>query len=63
MFTVVDDMTSSRSKTPANWSVPVPQTSRTRATAKVASPTAFMTNAFLAAAIAAGRWCQKPIRR
>ena len=29
----------------------------------VASPKAFMMNAFLAAATACGRWCQKPISR
>jgi hypothetical protein len=37
--------------------------SRKSASAIVASPTAFMTNAFLAAAIADGRSCQKPISR
>ena len=31
--------------------------------ARPTSPTAFITNAFLAAATALGRWCQKPIRR
>jgi hypothetical protein len=34
-----------------------------RASAIVASPNAFMMNAFLAAAIAAGRSCSNPIRK
>ena len=37
--------------------------SRKSASAKVASPNAFITNAFLAAATAVGRSCQKPISR
>jgi hypothetical protein len=36
---------------------------RKSASAIVASPIAFITNAFFAAAIADGRWCQKPISR
>ncbi len=36
---------------------------RKKASAIVASPIAFITNAFLAAAIALGRSCQKPISR
>jgi hypothetical protein len=36
---------------------------RKSASAIVASPTAFITKAFFAAAIASGRWCQKPISR
>ena len=51
------------SNTPKNSSVPVSQTSSTQAMANVASPIAFITNAFFAAATASGRLCQKPIRR
>ena len=37
--------------------------SSTHASANVASPIAFITNAFFAAATASGLWCQNPIRR
>ncbi len=50
-------------KTEANSSVPVCWISRKSASAMAASPTAFMMKAFLAAAIALGRSCQKPISR
>ncbi len=46
-----------KSTEPAFW------ISRKSASAIVASPIAFMTKAFFAAAIALGRSCQKPIRR
>src|SRR6266545_2672109 len=46
-----------------NSSEPAFLISRKNASAIVASPIAFMTNAFFAAAIALGRSCQKPIRR
>ena len=49
-----------RSKTPANSSVPVSQMSRTRPSANVASPIAFITNAFLAAATASGSLVPEP---
>ena len=49
--------TTSKSSEPVFW------ISRKKASAMVASPTAFMMNAFLAAATALGRSCQKPIRR
>ena len=57
------DRESTWPKTPAYSSVPVCQMSRTSPSASVASPIAFMTNAFFAAATASGRWCQNPIRR
>jgi hypothetical protein len=62
-FTVVDDHESARVNASANASVPVCQMITKRASAIVASPTAFITNAFFAAATASGRSCQKPIRR
>ncbi len=62
-FTVVSDMPSTFAKTAENSSAPVYQISSTAASAKVASPIAFITNAFFAAATASGRWCQKPISR
>jgi hypothetical protein len=62
-FTIVVDMPSTWSKTLLNSSVPVVAMRSTRARANVASPTAFITNAFFAAATASGLWCQKPIRR
>jgi hypothetical protein len=43
--------------------VPVFQTRSTIASTNVASPIAFMTNAFFAAATASGRLCQNPIKR
>jgi hypothetical protein len=52
-----------RANTVSKSSEPVFQISRKRDSAIVASPTAFMTNAFFAAAMAVGRWCQKPISR
>ena len=45
------------------WTLPVCEIRRNRASAKVASPKAFITKAFLAAATALGRSCQNPIRR
>ena len=50
-------------KTPAKSSCPVCWISRKSASATVASPKAFITNAFLAAAIAEGRSWWKPISR
>jgi hypothetical protein len=50
-------------KTISKLSEPVRWISRKSASAIVASPTAFITNAFFAAAIAVGRSCQKPISR
>ena len=53
-----------RARTPTSKSsVPVCWISRKSASAIVASPTAFMMNAFLAAAIALGRSWRKPISR
>ena len=43
--------------------MPVLQIRSTSASANVASPTAFMTNAFFAAATASARACQNPISR
>ena len=43
--------------------MPVSQISSTRPSASVASPIAFITNAFFAAATASGLWCQNPISR
>ena len=37
--------------------------SSTRPSASVASPIAFITKAFFAAATASGLWCQNPMRR
>ena len=51
------------SNTPAKSTMPVCQKSRKIASAIVASPTAFITNAFFAAAIADGRSWWKPISR
>ena len=51
------EKTFSKSSEPVRW------IRRKRASAIVASPTAFITNAFFAAAIAEGRSCQKPISR
>ena len=62
-MTIVDGMPSTCSKTPENSSVPVCQMRSTHASANVASPIAFITNAFFAAATASGLWCQNPIRR
>ena len=50
-------------KTTSKFSEPVRWISRKSASANVASPIAFITNAFLAAATALGRSCQKPISR
>jgi hypothetical protein len=50
-------------KTSGRSIVPVCWISRKSASAIVASPNAFMMNAFLAASTAVRRWCQKPIRR
>ena len=50
-------------KTTPKSSEPVCWTSRNSASAIVASPNAFMMNAFLAAATAVGRSCQNPISR
>ena len=47
----------------AKFSVPVCHSRTKNASAIVASPKAFITKAFFAAATASGRWCQKPIRR
>ncbi len=52
--TIVDERPSTCSKTPAYSSVPVSQMRSTRPSASVASPIAFITNAFLAAATASG---------
>ncbi len=52
-----------RAKTVSKFSEPVCWMSRKSASAIVASPKAFMTKAFFAAAIALGRSCQKPISR
>ena len=62
-FTVVVESPSTSSNTPRYVSVPVSQMSRTRPRASVASPIAFMTKAFFAAATASGLWCQNPISR
>src|SRR3989304_4294811 len=62
-LTAVDDIPSAPANAPAKSSVPVCWISTKKASAIVASPTAFMTNAFLAAATASGRRCQKPISR
>ncbi len=62
-LTIVDGSPSTSSKTATYSSVPVSQISRTSASANVASPIAFMTNAFFAAATASGRWCQNPMSR
>ena len=43
--------------------MPVSQMSSTSPSASVASPIAFITNAFFAAATASGLWCQNPISR
>ena len=56
-------MPSAPAKAPAKSSVPVCQIRTKNASAIVASPKAFITNAFFAAATASGRSCQKPIRR
>ena len=61
--TIVLDIESTWEKTPANSSVPVCQMRSTSPSASVASPIAFITNAFLAAATASGRACQNPISR
>ena len=50
-------------KTTSKFSEPVRWISRKSASANVASPIALITNAFLAAATALGRSCQKPISR
>jgi len=50
-------------KTSSKLSDPVRWISMKSASAIVASPIAFITNAFFAAAIAAGRSCQNPISR
>ena len=52
-----------RAKVVAKSSVRVCWMRRKNASAIVASPKAFMTKAFFAAAIALGRSCQNPIRR
>ena len=62
-LTVVEDMASAPANASANSSVPVVQIRTKKASAIVASPKAFMMNAFLAAATASGRSCQKPISR
>ena len=54
---------SALANTISKLSEPVRWISRKRASAIVASPIAFITNAFLAAATALGRSCQKPISR
>ncbi len=51
------------SNAPSKSSVPVCQIRTKSASAIVASPNAFITNAFFAAATASGRSCQKPISR
>ena len=61
--TTVSESPSTRSNTPAKSTTPVCQKSRKIASAIVASPTAFITNAFFAAAIADGRSWWKPISR
>ena len=55
--------TTSDLKTASNSTEPVRWMSRKIASTKVASPNAFMMNAFLPAATAVARWCQKLIRR
>ena len=62
-LTIVGESESTSANTPAYSSVPVCQMSSTSPSARVASPIAFITNAFLAAATASGLWCQKPMRR
>ncbi len=52
-----------RSKTTPKSSEPVCSMRMKSASAKVASPIAFMTNAFFPAATAVERWCQKLIKR
>jgi hypothetical protein len=54
---------SARPKTVAKSSAPVCWIRMKSASAKVASPNAFMMNAFLPASTACGRWCQKLMRR
>ena len=61
--TVCDSRAGAARTTSAKSSEPVCQISTKNASAIVASPNAFMMNAFFAAAIAAGRSCQKPISR
>ena len=56
-------MSPAPSNAPWKSSVPVCQMRTKSASAIVASPNAFITNAFFAAATASGRWCQKPISR
>ena len=62
-LSAVCDIPSAPAKTPAKSSVPVCQIRTKKASAIVASPKAFMTNAFFAAATASGFSCQKPISR
>ena len=62
-FTAVGERVAAVSNTLPNSSEPEWRMSTKNASAIVASPTAFMTNAFFAAATAAGRSCQKPMRR
>jgi hypothetical protein len=60
---VVDESESTWPKTSPNSTVPVAQMRTTSASANVASPMAFMTKAFFAAATASGLWCQNPMSR
>ena len=62
-FTVVDDEMPAVANEVAKSSEPECAISTKNASAIVASPNAFMTNAFFAAATADGFSCQKPIRR
>ena len=62
-LTAVCESVAAPSKDARKFSVPVCHISTKNASAIVASPKAFITNAFFAAATASGRSCQKPIRR
>ena len=62
-LTSVCDIPPAPSNAVSKSSVPVCQIRTKSASAIVASPNAFITNAFFAAATACGRSCQKPISR
>jgi hypothetical protein len=62
-LTSVCDISPAPAKAGPKSSEPVCQIRAKNARAIVASPNAFITNAFLAAATACGRSCQKPISR